>query len=249
VDSTITSALISGGFALLGVAIGSLFAYRLTGRTLIEQRAFAEALRKSELAREEHREFHPVRDEDKSVIRSYLDQGGRSLDYPVGGVIGSPGSPLLFGCFPRGAMVMVGDGSFQAIEKLQKDDLIRVYNARTHIQTESAISSIVAGRREQLVIINETIAVTPEQEILTDNGYRAAVTLHLTAKLVSDTQRAVDITSLELRKVDEDVYSVALDEDAGYYIKNPDMTFAILVREARTGKGYVAPGKAIDSIG
>jgi hypothetical protein len=79
VDSSIVSALIGGGCALIGVIIGSLFTYRLTVRTFTEQRAYAEALRKSELAREEHREFHPVRAEEKPVISSYLDKGGATV--------------------------------------------------------------------------------------------------------------------------------------------------------------------------
>jgi hypothetical protein len=50
------------------------------------------------------------------------------------------------------------------------------------------------------------------------------------------------VQPLGLRDIDEDVYSIALNDDAGYYIKHPDMKVAVLIREATTGKGVSLPG-------
>lgn len=246
-DSAIATTLISGAFALIGVVIGSLFSHRQTMQALREQRAHDEAVRNNELSREEHREFHPLSSEEKLVVGSMMGRGGRSVDLNaiansvrraqqtgerVAEITGDT-----FYCFPQGTLVMLGNGSFRAVEELREKDIIRVY--RTHSFTEggSPVAKVVIGPGKQLVIINETTAITPEQEILTIGGYKAAITLELADKLVSDAHRAVDITSLKSKVIDEGVYSVILDEDAGYYIKNSGVNTAIIVREAATSKG------------
>jgi hypothetical protein len=212
-NSSIVSTLVGGGFALLGVTIGSLFTNRLTIRTLMEQRAYAESLRVNELAREEHKEFHPLSKEERATIGRMIDKGGRSVDLNrIAETIRSNQrisriTEETFYCFPKGTMVMLNDETFHPIEQLHEGDLIKIYRTYSHIQSESAVSAIVVGPGNQLIEINGSLAVTPEQEILTDHGYVPAMRLQLDMKLVSDTHRAVDIKSLELNDIDENVYS------------------------------------------
>jgi hypothetical protein len=254
VDPTIVSAFIGGAFALLGVAVGSVFSHRQTMQALREQRAYAEAVRKSELSREDHREFHPLSDEAKIVVGNMMGKGGRSLDLnaiadsvrlsqhaQLGRERVSEITADTFYCFPRGTLVMLWDESFRAVEELRENELIRVHRTHSYTEGESPVARVAIGPGKQLLIINETISITPEQEILTTGGYRAAIALRLGDQLVSDARRAVDITSLKLDVIDENVYGVILHEDAGYYIKSTEMNTAFIVREAATSKGLGRP--------
>ena len=235
-NPNIVSALLAGGFLLLGTAVGSLLTNWSKGRALVEQRAYEEALRRRELALAEQEKFHPVSDADARVVGKMLNSGGQFLRSELhwDRALGDFSSRA--GCVPRGTMVMMDDGSFRPIEILHKGSSIRIYRAHIHAEADRAISDIRIDAGKRLVIINKEIAMTPEQDVLSDGIYQPAGGLRLGATLASDSRRGVEVTSVEVTTIDEDVYSIALDEDAGYFIRSPQAEHAVLIREATTGK-------------
>ena len=231
-SSNIVSALLAGGFLLLGTVAGSLLTNWQRSRALVDQRAYDEALRRRELALAEREKFHPVSEADARVVSKMLDSGGQVLlpklqwdDFTTRA-----------GCFPHGTLIMMEDGSFRPIEVLHKGDSIRIYRARTHAEADCAVSNIKISTGKRLVIINKEIAVTPEQEVLSNGTYLPAVRLRLGETLASDDRRGIEVTSVEMTTIDENVYCIPLDEDAGYFIRSPQAQHAVLVREATYGK-------------
>ena len=246
-SSNIVSALLAGGFLLLGTVAGFLLNNWQRGRALAEQRDYDESLRRRELALSDLEKYHPVSEADARVVGKMLDSGGQVLNRnmhlnnlayirePIGYFYGPRA-----GCFPRGTLIMMEDGSFLPIETLHKGNSIRIYEIYTHTEANRAISDVRTTPKQQLIIINKEIAVTPEQELLCDGMYQSAIRLQLGATLASDDRHGVEVTSIEVVTTDEEVYCIALDEDAGYYIRSPRAERAVLVREATNGKQSLA---------
>jgi hypothetical protein len=242
VNSTIVAALVGGGFALLATAVGAFLTRWLTGRTVKDQRAYDEILRQRERLLDEREKLLSPSNDEAIAMREMLFRGGELLPPRVHSnrflyqSNWSMSHDFQAGCFPRGTLVLMAEGSYDPIEELKEGDLIKTYNVETHTESQSAINEVVTAAGKQLVRINNMTTATPEQQILCDGQFRPAASLLMGGVLVSDRHQPVVVTSVELVPIDEEVLSLALNEDAGYFIRSPQAEYSILVREARTGK-------------
>ena len=243
-SSTLIAAIAGGAFTLLATAAGATLTWWLMGRAARNQRAYEEDLRQRERLIGEREKLLSPRPDEAAVMRQMIHQGGELL--PSRPDTSRLGFERRAGCFPRGTLVLIDTEEYRPIEELHEGDLIKVYMTETRDKSRSPVKGIVTGDGTRMVKINNTIPVTPEQQILCDGIFQRAETLRLGGVLVSNRHQAIIITSIELAVSEQDVFSVALEQSAGYFVKGPgdadsiiaDSTIAdsIIVREAITGK-------------
>lgn len=242
-NSNLVAALVGGSFALLAAAVGALLGYWLRNRALKDQRLYDEALRQRERLLNEREKLLSLDSDEARAARDQLRRGGEllplkrfsdQLDYRSSQLVTSDFRHAA--CFPRGILVLMAEGPWHPIEELQEGDLIKTYSSETQTESWSAVKEVVTGAKRRIIRINNIISATPEQQIFCDGWFQPAAGLRLGGVLVSDQHQPVTVTSTELITTEEEVYSIALNEDAGYFIKDPQAQYSILVREAITGK-------------
>jgi hypothetical protein len=235
--SGLVTTLVGGGLALAGTAVGAFLTQWLGRRGLTEQRAYEEKLRERERLLDEREKLLSLDPNEATVARKMLLKGGALLNRSsLGDLRLDRKQELFFGCFPGASSVLMADGSPRRISVLQKGGLIRTYNYNTHTESQAPVNAVIADVGKQLVNVSNWIVSTPRQQIFCDGRFEAAEFVRLGAVLVSSEHKSLAVGSVELVETEGQVYSLALDEDAGYFVKTPGAEHFVLVREAVTGK-------------
>jgi len=82
-------------------------------------------------------------------------------------------------CFPAGTKIAMADGTYRAIERVSKGDLVKAFDERNGRITTARVVRISSHRiedpsRKQLIFINRNLKITPDHLVYTNRNWKAA---------------------------------------------------------------------------
>jgi len=80
------------------------------------------------------------------------------------------GGPVPY-CFPAWTRVVLADGTDSPISELQPGDLVRAWDRGRAAVASGRVARVVTGTATRLILVNGSIAASPDHRILTARGY------------------------------------------------------------------------------
>lgn len=77
-------------------------------------------------------------------------------------------------CFPNTTQVLLSDGSFKSIDKIQNGDKVMVYDIAKNELDSSTVIQTLKSKNNHYYIINDSLKATAYERFLTSNGWKRA---------------------------------------------------------------------------
>lgn len=119
-------------------------------------------------------------------------------------------------CF-TGNMKVFTDNGTKNISNIKIGDKVLSYNGKE--QEFKEVDKLVSHRANKLYVING-IEATCSHPFYTNNGIKLAQDLTKEDKLISIKNEYIDISSIEIKETNEEVYEIRVKDNNNYYVEN-----------------------------
>jgi hypothetical protein len=124
-------------------------------------------------------------------------------------------------CFPAGTKILLGDGKYELIENIKKNDVLISYNTETKKFESGTVGSVETSIQNILIEIKtdngELLKSTIGHTIYTTEGWKLAKNLKVGDELLNKNEKITKIISLETLKEDVLVYHILNVNDTYNY--------------------------------
>jgi len=158
------------------------------------------------------------------------------------------------GCFAAGTLITMADGSKKPIEQIAEGDSVATFvGPLNQIRTVGEVTAKYEHIVGELLVVNDSLRLTPEHRVFTNQGFAAAEELQLGDWLLREDGTRVDVTSLRTEHGRFAVYNFRVDPQHtyfadGFYVHNDkggtrslfmDVAYFGTVTTGRDGRGSV----------
>lgn len=127
-------------------------------------------------------------------------------------------------CFPAGTKILLGDGKYELIENIKKNDIVVSYNTETKEFKSGTVGSVETSIQNILIEIKtnngELLKSTIGHTIYTTKGWTLAKNLKVGDELLNKNEKITKIISLETIKEDVLVYHILNVNNTYNYFAN-----------------------------
>jgi len=148
-------------------------------------------------------------------------------------------SPSGGSCFLEGTSVLMSDGTYKDIEKVEIGDMVKSYDETSKKLVDSKVTYVYHHTPKEMasyyLVINNYLRVTPNHLIYTKNGWEYAGDLDIWDKLYSGSQ----ILSIEKVYKKVPTYNLEIERTHNYMVKTSESSTNIVHNDFRESIGAV----------
>jgi hypothetical protein len=148
---------------------------------------------------------------------------------------------------PKDTLIVMADNSRKPVEAVKRGDVIKTLDNERHSEATAAVNDIVTESAREFVILNGYIKLPPSQQILCVGGYQPARQIQNGTLLLAESFQPIPVTSVTLQTLlvtsvipqtlpPQQLYSLVIGADHGYFVQPSGSNAAVLIREGLTGK-------------
>lgn len=154
-----------------------------------------------------------------------------------GGSISATCTTIL-SCFLAGTKILMGDGSYKAIEDVKVGESVMSYDAEKGQFVGSQVVKTIKTQSQKYYVVNDTLKITPTHDLLVNGKWTASQKMKVGDTLFNADGEPTQITSLKEITQDVDVFNLFTDEPNDFFAEN------ILVHNENPGDDHKNRGLA-----
>ncbi|MEK7872506.1 MAG: Hint domain-containing homing endonuclease [Chloroflexota bacterium] len=126
----------------------------------------------------------------------------------------------ILSCFLAGTKILMGDGSYKAIEDVKVGESVMSYDTEKGQFVGSQVVKTIKTQSEKYYVVNDNLKITPTHTLLVNGAWKPSQEMKVGDTLFNADGEPTQITSLKEIVQDVDVFNLFTDEPNDFFAEN-----------------------------